>query len=109
MSIRCVALLSGGLDSKLAIRLMQQQGIEVEAVNFKTVFTCCQDQSAQAARELGVRLTVVTPEDDYLELVRRPQFGYGKGANPCVDCRIYMFRIADRFREQAGAHFLVSG
>lgn len=109
MSIRCVALLSGGLDSKLAIRLMQQQGIEVEAVNFKTVFTCCQDQSAQAARELGVRLTVVTPDDDYLQLVRRPQFGYGKGANPCVDCRIYMFRIADRFREQAGAHFLVSG
>ena len=54
MSIRCVALLSGGLDSKLAIRLMQQQGIEVEAVNFKTVFTCCQDQSAQAARELGL-------------------------------------------------------
>ena len=44
--MRCVALLSGGLDSKLAIRLMQEQGIEVEALNFKTLFTCCQDQAA---------------------------------------------------------------
>src|SRR6185436_4521752 len=42
--VRCVALLSGGLDSKLAIRIMQQQLVEVEALTFKTVFTCCQDQ-----------------------------------------------------------------
>ncbi len=105
----CVALLSGGLDSKLAIRLMQRQGIEVEALNFKTVFTCCQDMSAQAAHELGVRLTVLTQEDDYLELVKQPEFGYGKGANPCVDCRIYMFQKAKRFMEEIGAHFIVSG
>ena len=109
MAVRCVALLSGGLDSMLAIRLMQEQGIEVEALNFKTIFTCCQDVSAHAARELGVRLTVVTQDDDYLDLVRRPRFGYGKGANPCVDCRIYMFQIADRFMRDAGARFVVSG
>lgn len=93
----------------LAIRLMQEQNIEVEALNFKTIFTCCQDQSAQAARELGVRLTVVGQDDDYLDLVRKPQFGYGKGANPCVDCRIYMFEKARRFMTQVGAQFIVSG
>ena len=109
MSIRCVALLSGGLDSMLAIRIMQEQAIEVEALNFKTIFTCCQDQSGQAARELGVRLTVVGQDDDYLEVVRSPQFGYGKGANPCVDCRIYMFDKAKQFMEQVGAQFIVSG
>lgn len=106
---RCVALLSGGLDSMLAVRTMQLQGLVVEALNFKTLFTCCQDQSAQAARELGVRLTVLSPEEDYLDLIQRPRFGYGKGANPCVDCRIYMFEKANRFREQVGADFLVSG
>lgn len=106
---RCVALLSGGLDSMLVIRIMQEQGIEVEALNFKTIFTCCQDQSAQAARDLGVRMTVVGQEDDYLELVRKPKFGYGKGANPCVDCRIYMFERAKTFMEQIGADFIVSG
>lgn len=107
--MRCVALLSGGLDSKLAIRLMQEQGIEVEALNFKTLFTCCQDQSAQAAAELGVRLTIVGQDDDYLELVANPQFGYGRGANPCIDCRIYMFRKALRFMAEVDAQFVVSG
>ena len=61
---RCVTLLSGGLDSMLAIRIMQAQGIEVEALNFKPMFTCCQDLSAHAAHRLGVRLTVVSQEDD---------------------------------------------
>ena len=106
---RCVTLLSGGLDSMLAIRIMQAQGIEVEALNFKTMFTCCQDLSAQAAHRLGVRLTVVSQEDDYLELIKNPRFGYGKGANPCVDCRIYMFERAQKFMEQIGADFIVSG
>ena len=109
MSIRCVVLLSGGLDSMLAIRIMQRQGIEVESLNFKTIFTCCQDQAATAARDLGVRLTVVGQEDDYLDLVCRPRFGYGRGANPCVDCRIYMFRRSVEFLQQVGARFIVSG
>lgn len=109
MTVRCVALLSGGLDSMLAIRIMQMQGIEVEALNFKTIFTCCQDQSAQAAHELGVRLTVVGQDDDYLDLVKSPRFSYGKGANPCVDCRIYMFQKARKFMEQVDARFIISG
>ncbi|MFV1966536.1 MAG: hypothetical protein ACC628_14015 [Pirellulaceae bacterium] len=109
MTLRCVALSSGGLDSMLAIRIMQEQGIEVEALNFKTVFTCCQDEAGQTARDLGVRVTVIGQEDDYLDLVREPQFGYGKGANPCVDCRIYMFDKAKVFMEQVGAQFIVSG
>jgi len=106
---RCVALLSGGLDSMLAIRIMQEQGVEVEALSFSTIFTCCQDAAGQAARTLGIRLTMMTQEDDYLDLVRRPQFGYGKGANPCVDCRIYMFQRARTFMEQVSAQFVVSG
>jgi tRNA U34 2-thiouridine synthase MnmA/TrmU len=109
MTIRCVALFSGGLDSILAVRIMQEQGIEVEVLNFKTIFTCCQDQAGQAARDLGVRLTVLATEDDYLDLVKYPRFGYGKGANPCVDCRIYMFEGAKRYMEQSGAQFIVSG
>lgn len=107
--IKCIALLSGGLDSMLAIRIMQEQGIEVEAVNFKTAFTCCQDTSAQVAHKLGVRLTVLTQDDDYLKLIAQPRFGYGKGANPCVDCRIYMFDKATEFMRQVGAKFMVSG
>ncbi len=107
--MRCVALFSGGLDSQLAVRIMQQQGLEVEAFNFQSVFTTCQEQAVLAAQRLGVRLTVFSQEDDYLDVIRNPRFGYGRGANPCLDCRIYMFRHAFRFMEQVEAQFLVSG
>ena len=105
----CVALLSGGLDSMLAIRLMQDQGITVEGLNFKTLFTCCQDTAGRAAEELGIRVTVLDAEEDYLDLIKGPRFGYGKGANPCVDCRIYMFQRAFRYMEQIEADFIISG
>jgi hypothetical protein len=107
--VLAVVLLSGGLDSQLAVCILREQGIEVEALNFKTIFTCCQDSAGQAARDLGVRLTVVSQEDDYLDLVKRPRFGRGKGANPCVDCRIYMFQRARQFMEEIGARFVASG
>ncbi len=109
MTTKAVALLSGGLDSILAIRILQEQGVEVEAINFQTIFTCCRDNAAQAAHELGVRLTVIGQEDDYIELIRRPRYGYGKGANPCVDCRIYMFERGKKFMEEVGASMVVSG
>jgi len=109
MARKCIVLLSGGLDSMLAIRIMQEQGIEVEALNFKTIFTCCQDQAGQTARDLGVPLTVIGQEDDYFDLIEKPKFGMGKGANPCVDCRIYMFDKAKIFMHEIEADFIVSG
>jgi len=109
MAVRAVALLSGGLDSILAIRVVQAQGIEVHALNFRTTFVCCGDQAAQAAEELGVGLSVVAEQDEYLDVVRNPRHGYGRGANPCLDCRIYMFRIAGRFMRESGAAMVISG
>ena len=109
MTVRAVVLLSGGLDSMLAVRILQLQGVEVEALNFRTLFVCCQDTAAQAARELGVRLSVVSEHDDYLELIRRPKYGYGRGANPCVDCRIYMFALAEKWMRRTDADLVASG
>ena len=109
MKTRAVALLSGGLDSMLAIRILQEQGVEVEALNFQTIFTCCKNTAAQAALQLNVPLTVIGQEDDYLDVVRAPQHGYGKGANPCVDCRIYMFHAARRFADERNIEVIVSG
>lgn len=107
--MRCVALLSGGLDSQLAVRLMTKQGIEVDAINIRTQFECCQHKTGEVARRLGVRLTVLPPEPEYLTLIQEPRFGYGRAANPCVDCRIYMFQRAKSFMEQIGADFVVTG
>lgn len=93
----------------LAIRILQEQGAQVEALNFRTTFACCQETAALAARELGVRHTVLAQEDDYLDVIRRPKYGYGRGANPCVDCRIYMFRKAKDYVDEVGADCVISG
>jgi len=106
---KAVALLSGGLDSSLAVCLMKAQGIKIAAVNFQTIFECCKIKAEQAARSLGVPMTVVKAGDDYLDILRKPRFGYGRGINPCVDCRIYMFRIAKKHMKKIGASFIVSG
>jgi hypothetical protein len=106
---RAVALFSGGLDSALAVRILQEQGFEVEALNVRTVFECCQRRAAQGAAQLGARLTVLPVSDDYVELIRSPRYGYGKGVNPCIDCRIYMCKMAKRFMEEVGACVVITG
>lgn len=104
-----VALFSGGLDSILAVRILQEQGFEVEALNIRTPFECCKIPATQAAVDLGIRMTVVSVEDDYLELIRRPVYGHGKGVNPCIDCRIHLTKIGKRFMEQLDACVVVTG
>lgn len=107
--MRCVALISGGLDSHLAVRVVQQQGIDVEALHCRSMFTGGPDRSDRVAAGLGVPLTVVSLADGYLDIVRQPRFGYGRGANPCVDCRVFMFTRARELMQRIDAQFVVSG
>jgi len=107
--MRCVALLSGGLDSQLAVRVVQQQGVDVHAIHFRSPFCGGPDRSGAVAAQLGVPLTVVELADEYLSVVRQPRFGYGRGANPCVDCRVHMCTRARAYMEQIEAAFVISG
>ena len=106
---RAVVLFSGGLDSMLAVRIMQEQGFDVDALNIRTIYDCCQASAAQTAVALGATLTVLSVDDDYVDLIRDPSYGHGKGANPCVDCRTYMCRMAKRFMEDVGACVVATG
>jgi len=116
---RAVALLSGGLDSTLAVKMMIDQGIEVFALNFTSAFcTCstggvsrrgCRSESKRVAEEFNIPIKVMTKGLDYIEIVRNPRHGYGKGMNPCVDCRVYMFKRAKEYMEEIGASFIVTG
>lgn len=114
---KAVGLLSGGLDSTLAARLMLEQGIEVHAINFTSPFCNCTPKKSscaaviKAVRELGgdVSLERVVMGDDYLEMIRKPRFGYGAGMNPCIDCRVMKLRKAAEYMNVIGASFLFTG
>lgn len=93
----------------LAVRILQRQGFEIEALNICTLFECCQGRASLAAAELGVRLTVLSVADDYLDVIRHPVYGYGKGVNPCVDCRIYMCKMAKQLMHRVDACLVVTG
>lgn len=106
---KAVVLFSGGLDSMLAIRMMQEQAIELEAFNVRTQFECCKLEASRMAHEFDIPITVVDTGPEYLELIENPKNGWGKGINPCVDCRAHMFRLGAKFAQKVGASFLVTG
>ena len=112
---KAIALLSGGLDSILAVKLVLEQGIEVEAINFVTVFCTCTAKGSTclagkaAADQLGVKLKVIEVSRDYFEVIKNPKYGYGSNMNPCLDCRIFMFKKAGEYMRQVKASFIVTG
>ncbi len=112
---KAIALLSGGLDSILAVKLMLEQGIEIEAVNFLTVFCTCTARgktclaSKSAADKLGIKLKVFEVSKEYFEVIKNPKYGYGRNINPCLDCRIFMFKKAGQYMKENSAQFLITG
>jgi len=108
MSIKAIALFSGGLDSILAVRLVQQQGIDVAGLTFTTPFFNAVKARASADR-IRLPLLVQDITGEHLQMLKSPRYGYGKNMNPCIDCHTLMLKIAGGKMEQTGADFLVTG
>lgn len=112
---KAIGLLSGGLDSTLAAKLILEQGIEVEAINYVTVFCNCTSRgstclaSQRAVAQLNIPLKVIDVSEEYLSVVKNPRYGYGSGMNPCLDCRIFIFKKARQYMEESGAKFIFTG
>jgi len=105
---KAVGLISGGLDSILAARIILEQGIEVIGVAFTTPFFGSHG-AAQAAQALCIPLRILDITETHLKMVRSPKHGYGSNMNPCIDCHILMLREAGGLMEREGGDFLFTG
>ena len=106
--IKAVALFSGGLDSILAVKLIQEQGIEAKGVNFKTPFFGL-DEAFMIAKDLDIDLKIIDITGELLEVLKNPKHGFGKNMNPCIDCHTLMFKQAGEYMTKIGASFVFSG
>jgi tRNA U34 2-thiouridine synthase MnmA/TrmU len=111
---KAVALISGGLDSVLAAKIVMDQGFDVIGLYCTSPFSKSygQEQGTHAARvskAIGIELRVFDMGQDYIDLVRNPQHGYGKNANPCIDCKIFMLKKAKAVMEELNSPFVVTG
>lgn len=105
---RGLALLSGGLDSQLAVCVLRDAGAEMEGVTFATPFFA-PDAARKAAATLGIPLHVVDFTDDEIALVKNPPHGFGGAMNPCIDCHATMIRRAGELMTQLGYDFVATG
>ena len=121
---KAVALISGGLDSLLAARVVQDQGVHVEGINFYTGF-CVEghthairkqdkarpkrNNALWSAEQLGIKLHIVDIIEEYKDVVINPKHGYGANLNPCLDCKIFMVKKAGEWIEARGFDFIITG
>ena len=121
---KAVALISGGLDSLLAARVVMEQGVHVEGINFYTGF-CVEghthairrqdrarprrNNALWSAEQLGIRLHILDIIEEYKDIVINPKHGYGANLNPCLDCKIFMVGKAHEWMQSHGFDFIITG
>ena len=118
MKIKGIVLFSGGLDSRLVIKILKEQKIDLIALHFILPFGtgCCADKTCvfNFTQIEGVPIKFIDCTKgklfkEYLEIVKKPKFGYGSGLNPCLDCRIFMLKKAKKLMKKFGADFIATG
>jgi len=100
-------LVSGGLDSLLAAKLIKDQGLEVIGLHFKIPF--CKLDIKKSFPDIGIKIIEVNLAEEFLKLIRDPRYGFGSNMNPCIDCKILMFAKAKELLLKLGARFIITG
>ena len=114
MGKKAVALISGGLDSVLAAKVVMEQGFEVLGLFFTSAFSKSYGNenathAALVSKAIGMDLRVMDMGQEYVDMVRKPAHGYGKHMNPCIDCKIFMLSRARAVMHELGAPFVITG
>ena len=103
---KCIVLFSGGLDSRLVVKLMQEKGFEILAVYFKLPFSCSKDEDVKdfcKQQKIKLKIFDVTKGKlfkEYLKTIKQAEHGTGAGMNPCIDCKIFMFKKTKEFADK---------
>ncbi|MCK5451541.1 MAG: tRNA 4-thiouridine(8) synthase ThiI [Candidatus Omnitrophica bacterium] len=111
---KAIALISGGLDSLLAAKVIEAQGVEIQGVVFVTQFASRDTEGfiqrvKESSRDADIDIKVEDMSEEFLEVLARPEHGYGSQVNPCIDCKILMLRKAKKMMEKENADFVITG
>lgn len=121
---KAVSLISGGLDSMLATRVVMEQGVRVEGINFFTGF-CVEghthairkrnqkkekrNNALWVAEQLGIKLHIIDVIEEYKDVLLNPKHGYGANLNPCQDCKTFMIHKALEWIKEHDFDFIITG
>jgi len=105
---RALAMISGGLDSTLAAKLIEEQGIEVIGICFRSYFFN-EENAKRMTKQIGIKLEVIDFSKEHFEMVKDPKHGWGKNMNPCIDCHSMMMRYSGELLEKFNADFIITG
>lgn len=113
MNRKCIVMYSGGLDSAIAVHLLKSLGLDVTALHYILPFASGlgfkHSKIERLTEALGVPLRIEEEGQEFLDMVSDPRYGYGKNANPCLDCRIHRLTKAKKIMEETGASFIATG
>src|SRR3990172_7246452 len=108
VKIKALLLFSGGLDSLLAAKILENQGIDVTALTFAGYFFDA-EQAKKSARENKIKLRIENFSDKHFRIVKNPRHGYGSGMNPCVDCHLLIIKEAKKIMRREKLNFIATG
>ena len=108
MNKKALLLFSGGLDSILTAKILKNQKIKVAPICFASFFFNC-NLAKKSARGLGLKLKIVNFSKEHLKIIKKPQYGKGKGMNPCVDCHLLMIKKAKKIMKRSKFDFIATG
>ena len=108
----------------LAAKIIIDQGIHVEGLNFFTGF-CVEghthairstdrtkpkrNNALWVAEQLGIKLHIIDVIEEYKDIVLNPKHGYGANLNPCLDCKAFMVSKARHWMETNEFDFIITG